>query len=195
MKKIISIIISILLIATVCSTFAITLAQNRSGGWGSVCKLSDSDKKWIEENYSQYNTVEDLLLAINNDICTQYTYVDKQYLLGLQHFDFSDFIKTKQGLCFDFSCFTKSVVLYISELKGWDIKVYVCDVILKNGGRHCYNFVVYEKDGQEVKYYTDMTTNLYQYIHSKEYTPYSYIFEENFEDYVAIWDEKIINYH
>ena len=142
-RKIISIVLSVLLVCTVCFTLTTTcLENNRSGGWSSVCALKDADKEWIEENYSQYETIEELLYAICEDICTKYTYVDKSYFLNMQHFSFSDFIKSKKGLCFDFACYTKCVVLYMSKVKGWNAKVYVADLRTPKGG-HSYNFITY----------------------------------------------------
>lgn len=195
-RKIISIVISILLVCTVCFAFTTTcLEHNRSGGWSSVCTLTDEDKEWIEENYSQCETIEELLYAINEDICTEYTYVDKSYFLGMQHFNFSEFIRSKEGLCFDFACYTKCVVLYMSEVKGWNAKVYVADLRTPKGA-HSYNFITYvDNNGDEIRYYTDMTNNLYRYNNNKEFTVFSSIGELSFEEYASRYDEVIFNYH
>ena len=70
-KRIVSIVLSILLVCTVCFAFTNTYAEKHlSGGWSSVCTLSDAEKEWIEENYSKCETIEELLYAINEDICT-----------------------------------------------------------------------------------------------------------------------------
>ena len=195
-RKVISIVLSVLLVCTMCFAFTTTYAQShRSGGWSSVCTLTDADKEWIEENYSQCDTIEELLYAINGDICTEYPYVDKSYFLGMQHFNFLDFIRTKQGLCFDFSCYTKSVCLYMSELKGWNSKVYVADLRTPKGA-HSYNFITYVDDnGNEVRYYTDMTSNLYRYNNNRKTAVFSSIGELSFEEYASRYDEKIFNYH
>ena len=196
-KKIISVGLSVILILIVCTSFVTTYVQNHSGGWSSVCTLTDADKKWIKDNYNDCQTIEELLYAINNDICTQYTYVDKQYFLGMQYFDFSDFIKIKQGLCFDFSCYTKSVCLYMSELKGWNVRALVCDVKLKSGGYHSYNFIVFiDEKGEEFKYYTDMTDNLTRYENNEEYYVYYYLAEQSFEEFARnMFEDTIRNFH
>ena len=95
-KRIVSIVLSVALVLSVCATYAITFAQNHSGGWSSICSLTDEDVEWINERYLKCETVEDLIYAVNKDICNEYIYdEDKQYFLGMQHFSFSDFIKSK----------------------------------------------------------------------------------------------------
>ena len=195
-KRIVSIVLSILLVCTVCFAFTNTYAEKHlSGGWSSVCTLTDADKEWIEENYSKCETIEELLYAINEDICIEYTYVDKFYFLNMQHFNFSEFIQSKEGLCFDFACYTKCVALYMSEVKGWNTKVYVADLRTSKGA-HSYNFITYVDDnGNEVRYYTDMTSNLYRYNNNKEFTIFCSIGELSFEEYASRYNEKIFNYH
>lgn len=195
-RKVISIVLSVLLVCTMCFAFTTTYAKShRSGGWSSVCTLTEADKEWIKNKYIDCQSIEELLYAINEDICTEYTYVDKFYFLNMQHFNFSDFIKTKQGLCFDFACYTKCVVLYMSEAKGWNAKVYVADLRTPKGA-HSYNFITYIDDnGDEVRYYTDMTSNLYRYNNNKKFAVFSSIGELSFEEYASKYDEVIFNYH
>ena len=64
------------------------------------CCNKEQVKKFIIDNFSQYETVEDLIVAINDYICKNFKYVDKTYI---QHFDFTETIKSKTGLCFDFA--------------------------------------------------------------------------------------------
>lgn len=196
-KRVVSIMLSVTLVLSVCATYTITFAQNHSGGWSSVCTLTDADKEWIKDNYNDCQSIEELLYAINDDICNEYTYVDKQYFLGMQHFNFSDFIRTKQGLCFDFSCYTKSVCLYMSELKGWNVRALVCDVKLKSGGHHSYNFICFtDEQGEEFKYYTDMTDNLTRYENNEEYYVYYYLAEQSFEEFASgMFEDTIRNFH
>ena len=199
-KRIVSIVLSVALVLSVCATYAITFAQNHSGGWSSVCSLTDEDIEWIKERYSKYETVEDLIYAVNEDICTEYSYdEDKQYFLGMQHFSFSDFIKTKKGLCFDFSCYLKSVFLVCGDNLKYsdDIKVYVCDVKLKNGGYHSYNFISFkDPTGEEIKYYVDITDNLYRYSNNEEYYVYYYIPEDTYQEFASnMFGDKIRNFH
>lgn len=196
-KKIIISVLSVILVGIVGFSFISTYKQNHSGGWSSVCTLTDADKEWIKDNYNDCQSIEELLYAINDDICNEYTYVDKQYFLGMQHFNFSDFIRTKQGLCFDFSCYTKSVCLYMSELKGWNVRALVCDVKLKSVGYHSYNFIVFiDEKGEEFKYYTDMTDNLTRYENNEEYYVYYYLAEQSFEEFASgMFEDTIRNFH
>ena len=83
----------------------------------------------------------------------------------------------------------------MSELKGWKAKVYVADLRTSKGA-HSYNFITYVDDnGNEVRYYTDMTSNLYRYNNNKEFTIFSSIGELSFEEYASRYNEKIFNYH
>ena len=77
-KKIIISVLSVILVGIVGFSFISTYKQNHSGGWSSVCTLTDADKKWIKDNYNDCQSIEELLYAINDDICNEYTYVDKQ---------------------------------------------------------------------------------------------------------------------
>lgn len=199
-KRIVSIALSVALVLSVCATYAITFAQNHSGGWSSICSLTDEDVEWINERYLKCETVEDLIYAVNKDICNEYIYdEDKQYFLGMQHFSFSDFIKSKQGLCFDFSCYLKSVFLVCGDNLKYsdDIKVYVCDVKLKSGGYHSYNFISFkDTTGEEIKYYVDITDNLYHHSNSEEYQTYYYIAEDTYQEFASnMFDDKIRNFH
>ncbi len=198
-KKIVSIVLTVALVLSVCATYTITFAQNHSGGWSSVCSLTDEDIEWIRERYSKYETVEELICAVNDDICNEYSYdKDKHYFIGMQYFDFSDFIKCKKGLCFDFSCYLKSIFLVCDDLKySDDIKVYVCDVKLKSGGYHSYNFISFkDSTGEGIKYYVDLTDNLYRSSNNEEYQVYYCILDDTYQEFASkMFGDKIRNFH
>lgn len=188
---------ALILACIIFTAFTTTYTRNCSGKYSAVCNLTTEDKKWVYDKFSHCQSIEELLTEINHEICNNYTYVNKNYFLNLQYFDFSEFVESKEGLCFDFSCFTKNVCLCISELKNWDIEVYVYDVILKNGGRHSYNFISYtDKDGTEIRYCTDMTDNLYRQTNNEEYRVFYLLGNYSFEEFAKdIFNDFIINKH
>lgn len=187
-KRLILIILLILLTSTLVFAFVNTNKQNRSGGYSSVCTLTEQDKDWIIENFSQYNTVEELIIGINDYICKNYKYVDKNYI---QHFDFAETVESKTGLCFDFASMQKCIITVISEYKGWDdVKVYVADVKTRTDA-HSYNFITVDDN----KYFSDPTSNLTRYNKGKEIIYFEDIDNLSFEEYANLYGERIFNYH
>ncbi|MBR7132560.1 MAG: hypothetical protein IKD04_03425 [Clostridia bacterium] len=187
-KIIFSLVLIIALSFTIVFAFTNTYKQNRSGGYSSVCTLTEQDKEWIIENFSQYNTVEDLIVGINDYICKNYRYVDKNYI---QHFDFAETVKSKSGLCFDFASMQKCIITVISEYNGWDtVKVYVADVETRTDA-HSYNFICVG----DKKYFSDPTTNLTRYKKGKKVVYYEDIGDLSFEEYANSYNEEIFNYH
>ena len=101
-NKIISIILSILLVAMICMSFVTTYHQNRTGTVSAAtCNISAENKEYILNRYGDCKTAEELIIRLNDEICTEYTY--NRPLIIFQSFDFDEFIKTKKGLCFDYS--------------------------------------------------------------------------------------------
>ena len=187
-KRLILIILLILLTITLVFAFVNTHKQNRSGGYSSVCTLTEQDKDWIVSNFSQYNTVEELIIGINDYICKNFKYVDKTYI---QHFDFAQTVENKTGLCFDFASLQKCIITVISEYKGWDdVKVYVADVETRSDA-HSYNFICVG----DKKYFSDPTSNLTRYTQGKKIVYFEDIYNLSFEKYASLYDEKIYNYH
>ena len=187
-KYITSSILILILISTLVFAFVNTHKQNRSGGYSSVCTLTEQDKKFIIDNFSQYETVEELIVAINEYICKNYKYVDKTYI---QHFDFAETVKNKTGLCFDFASLQKCIIAVISEYNGWDdVKVYVADVETRTDA-HSYNFICVG----DKKYFSDPTSNLTRYNKGKSIKHYEDIGNLSFEEYANSYNEEIFNYH
>lgn len=185
-NKIISIILSILLVALICASFVTTYNQNRSGTVSAAnCNISAENKEHIINKYGDCKTAEELILRLNDEICTEYTYY--RPLIIFQHFDFDDFVKTKKGLCFDYSCYLKTVFNTIFP----DIKVYVCDVRVNLFNYHSYNFI--ETDSN--RYFVDLTTDLIRYGNGQKRIIYENIGTLTYDEYTSQYNEKILNYH
>lgn len=187
-KRIISIFLSVLLVLTVGVAFITTHHQNRSGEVSAaICtSLTEENKRWIIDRYGDCNTVEELIVRLNDEICTEYTYYQPPVII-IQHFDFDRFITTKKGLCYDYSCYLKIVFKTIFP----SVKVHICDVRIGLVGGHSYNFI----ETGDKRYYVDLTSDQYAYNHNQKRVIYENIGEQTFEEYAAKYNEKIMNYH
>ena len=185
-NKIISIILSILLVAVICMSFVTTYNQNRTGTVSAAtCNISAENKEYIINKYGDCKTAEELIIRLNDEICTEYTY--NRPLIIFQSFDFDEFIKTKKGLCFDYSCYLKIVFNTIFP----DYKVYVCDVRINYFNYHSYNFI--ETDTH--RYFVDLTTDLIRYGNGQKRIIYENIGTLTYDEYTKQYNEKILNYH
>mgnify|MGYP002516795913 CR=1 FL=1 len=100
--KIISIILSILLVAVICMSFVTTYNQNRTGTVSAAtCNISAENKEYIINKYGDCKTAEELILRLNDEICTEYTY--HRPIIIFQSFDFDEFIN-HEGLEAVFLC-------------------------------------------------------------------------------------------
>lgn len=185
-NKIISIILSILLVAVICMSFVTTYHQNRTGTVSAAtCNISAANKEYIINKYGDCKTAEELIIRLNDEICTEYTY--HKPLIIFQSFDFDKFTKTKKGLCWDYSCYLKAVFNTIFP----DIKVYVCDVRINLFNYHSYNFV--ETDSK--RYFVDLTTDQYKYKNGQKRIIYEDIGNLSYDEYTKQFKEKILNFH
>lgn len=188
-KIIISTVLIVVLVVTIVLTFININKQNHSGRYSSICTLAKQDKEWIIENFSQYDTVEELIVGINDYICQNFTYTEKVYV---QHFDFAETVQSKAGLCLDFAALQKCIITVISENKGWsDVKVYIADIKTSLTSGHSYNFICVG----DKKYYSDPTNDLYLYNHGQQPIYYEDIGDLTFQQYADKYNEKIYNYH
>lgn len=184
--KIISIILSILLVAVICMSFVTTYNQNISGTVSAAtCNISAENKEYIINKYGDCKTAEELIIRLNDEICTEYTY--NRPLIIFQSFDFDKFIKTKKGLCFDYSSYTKIVFNTVFP----EMKVFVCDVRINLFNYHSYNFV--ETDSK--RYFVDLTTDQYKYKNGQKRIIYEDIGNLSYDEYTKQYNEKILNYH
>ena len=185
-NKIISIILSILLVVVICISFATTYNQNRTGTVSAAtCNISIENKNFIIEKYGDCKTAEELIIRLNDEVCTEYTY--HKPLIIFQSFDFDKFTKTKKGLCFDYSCYLKTVFNTIFP----DFKVYVCDVRIYLFNYHSYNFI---ETGSK-RYFVDLTTDQYRYKNGQKRIIYENIGNLSYDEYTSQYNEKILNYH
>ena len=185
-RKIFNILLSFLLVVLICVSFVTTYNQNRSGTVSAAtCNISAENKEYIINKYGDCKTAEELILRLNDEICTEYTY--HRPIIIFQSFDFDKFTKTKKGLCFDYSCYLKTVFNTIFP----DIKVYVCDVRINLFNYHSYNFV--ETDSK--RYFVDLTTDQYKYKNGQKRIIYEDIENLSYDEYTSQYNEKILNYH
>lgn len=184
--KIISIILSILLVAVICMSFVTTYHQNRTGTVSAAtCNISAENKEYILNRYGGCKTAEELIIRLNDEICTEYTY--HRPIIIFQSFDFDEFIKTKKGLCFDYSCYTKIVFNTVFP----EMKVFVCDVQINLFNYHSYNFI---ETGTK-RYFVDLTSDQNRYKNNKKRILYEDIGNLSYEEYTNQYNEKILNYH
>ena len=185
-KKIFSVILSIFLVALTVFSFLTTYTNNRSGTVSAAtCNVSAEDKEYIVNKYGDCKTAEELILRLNDEICNEYTYY--RPLIIFQSFDFDNFIKTKKGLCFDYSCYLKIVFNIVFP----EIKVHVCDVRINFFNYHSYNFV--ETDTH--RYFVDLTSDQTRYKEKKKRIIYEDIGTLSYYEYTNQYNEKILNYH
>ncbi len=185
-RKVFNIILSILLVALICISFVTTYNQNRNGTVSAAtCNISAEHKKYIIDRYGDCTTAEELIVRLNDEICTEYTYY-RPFVI-FQHFDFDNFIKTKKGLCFDYSCYLKIVFNTIFP----EMKVHICDVRINFFNYHSYNFV---ETGSK-RYFVDLTTDLIRYGNGQKRIVYENIGTLSYYEYTSQYNEKILNYH
>lgn len=124
-------------------------------------KCSPQAREWIIDKFGEVNTIEELLVDINDFIGTR-TYIPKKATDIFQYFDIDEFIDNDcNGLCYDWSCFSAIVAREISQLKGWNCKPYVVDAvsIYDKSIYHSYNFFVVDDENGKRTYYIDTTVD------------------------------------
>ena len=185
-RKVFNIILSILLVALICISLVTTYNQNRSGTVSAAtCNISAENKEYIINKYGDCKTAEELIVRLNDEICSEYTYY--RPLIIFQSFDFDNFVKTKKGLCFDYSCYLKIVFNTIFP----EFKVYVCDVRINFLNYHSYNFV--ETDTK--RYFVDLTTDLIRFKKGQKRIIYEDLGALSYDEYTSQYNELILNYH
>lgn len=185
-RKIFNILLSFLLVVLIFASFVTTYNQNRSGTVSAAtCNISAENKEYIINKYGDCKTAEELIIRLNDEICTEYTY--NRPIIIFQSFDFDDFIKTKKGLCFDYSCYLKIVFNTIFP----EMKVHICDVRINFFNYHSYNFV---ETGSK-RYFVDLTTDLIRYGNGQKRIVYENLGTLSYDEYTSQYNEKILNYH
>ena len=154
-KRVLNVLCLILAILIIASMFATFNAEREKGSYTvSLQLLTQQDKEWIIGEFGDCNTIEELLSSIESFVADNFIYkssVINQILL--QSFRFGKFRKNFTGVCFDFSCFVKTVCIVWAENKNIDVKCYVIDCELENKQAHSYNYLV----TADKTYYMDFT--------------------------------------
>ena len=164
MKHLKTTVIILLVIATVLGQ--VVYAQNvkvinNQGGYSLICgNITDADRQWVLERFGGYPNISMLMLALEHFACKNFKYTKD----GLrpsqkiaQHFDMGHFIASDfRGVCFDFACFCKNVILICCEARSIPVKAYVCGFLYGMMKGHAVNFIYDEKG---TCYYLDLTSD------------------------------------
>ena len=124
-------------------------------------KCSPQAREWIIDKFGEADTIEELLIDVNDFIGTR-TYIPKKATDIFQYFDIDDFIeKDCNGLCYDWSCFSAIVTREISQLKGWDCKPYIVDAVSVHDKSiyHSFNFFIVDDGNSKRTYFLDTTVD------------------------------------
>lgn len=155
MKKVLNIICLIMAVLIVASMFMTYNAEREKGSYTvSLQLLTQKDKDWIIDTFGDSNTVEELLSSMELFVTNNFVYKSSVInQIPLQSFHFGKFRRDFTGVCFDFSCFVKTVCVVWAESKNIDVKCYVIDCKLENKQAHSYNYLVTD----DRTYYMDFT--------------------------------------
>ena len=155
MKKVLNIICLIMAVLIVASMFMTYNAEREKGSYTvSLQLLTRQDKDWIIETFGDNNTVEELLNSMESFVADNFNYKSSVInQIPLQSFRFGKFRKDFTGVCFNFSCFVKTVCIVWAESKNINIKCYVIDCELNTKQAHSYNYLVIA----DKTYYMDFT--------------------------------------
>ena len=127
------------------SCFASTM-QKTGGSYSTTTTITEESRRWILDHFDHCRSIDELLAEIDRFGCENFVYQRYQMPL-IQAFCLDKFLfeDNLHGVCFEFSCFVKCVVLVWKEShQRNDVQAFVYDVILPNGGRHSYNFIMAE---------------------------------------------------
>ncbi len=192
-KNILKVILVFTLIAIMVYSFNMTHEQNYAGSYSSATVCTERSREYILKEFGDSESIERLLLDIDEFACKNFTYVKKGWYI--QHFDIDEFIFEDKlhGLCFDFACFTKIVVLEVAKYKGWDdVKVYVCDADIPNKRNgHSFNFITQGKN----TYYIDTTSDSTHYQNGEKVTGPLRLGKISRKNFVKKLGMKFSNYH
>lgn len=188
-KRFLSVSVCLALIASFCMGFVCIATQNNAGGHSSFTAISERDRQWIYEHFEECDSIECLLLCVEDYAVRNFRY-DKSKIPLFQHFDFGELTDSKEGICFDFAAWCKTCCLVWAEQNDTALKVYVVDVeydFFKP--RHSYN-VVELPDGR--KFYIDITNSINAVQVKNNPAPGFEVFYESIDDYTARYGEKVL---
>lgn len=193
LKVLLCVVLALALAASLTLSWMATLRQNRSGGYSAASPMTEQSKVWILENFGHYETLPDLLDGLTNFACKNFVY-DKMTWFPNQHFIFDRFVfeKAFHGVCYDFSCFAKCVVLQWQAARDReDVQVFVYDVRLKDGSPHSYNIV--HEDG--AVWYICLTSDSTRAKKGKLPGGRDEVPNGDVEAYMAGYGDKLMNIH
>jgi len=130
--------------------------EKRTGGTSPMYHISEEGREFIVQTFGHYNTMEELIRAIEIYEWKNFTY-DEGYRMGIvQGFRFDTFLEQESGVCWELAAFGKCVIGEISKLKDWDVANYILDIRYQDDffKTHSYNYVIMD-DGI---YVFDLTT-------------------------------------
>ena len=192
-KKICYGLLAVTLVISIGFSLVTSAEQNLSGGYSTLSTVTDKSSAWILENFGHCNTVAELLEALDQFGCENFIY-DLSAIPVIQAFDLDKFIFQDDfhGVCFDFSCFVKCVVLVWKEAHGrQDVQAFVYDVFLPNRKGHSYNFIL--EDGRT--WYLCLTTNNDRVKKGKESLGAIEITGQTPEEYAESYNETVFFIH
>lgn len=193
LKKIMcGVIISTLLATAVCACLT-SARQNTTGRYSALSTVTERSETWILEQFGHCQSIEELLAEMSRFACDNFVYWHRQYGL-IQDFQLDTFLFEEDfhGVCHDFSCFAKCVVLVWSQARQQeDIEVYIYDLNTQNNAKHSYNFIRHE--GRT--WYIDLTSDVTRAGKGMQVTGAVEITGTSIPDYMASYGEvKIITH-
>ena len=148
--KVLKISLSTILIIAMVVTLALycqqTLSAQKDGSIAPACRITSQSKQFVIETFGHYETVPDLLQAIENYAAENFQYNRNHRMPLIQDFDFDSFIEVKTGVCWDFAAFAECCVVLWSQEKNISVKSYIVDMRPKTNfsATHSYNYVIAE---------------------------------------------------
>lgn len=199
--KVVKIILSITLCATVVLGFISVRTQNYSGRYSSVSVIGDEEREWILERFGRpYESIEEYISTAQNYARANFKYdydkVAKPIIF--QHYDFQSICKGDEirGICFDFSVLFKNMTLVLTEA-GYlpvDARVFVVDIAYQDWTKPGHSFNVVSLPSGD-KYYLCLTTSATRAEKGLEPTADYEIFRGSIEAYCKKYKERVTNLH
>ena len=151
-------VLTVVLVLLLATTIVFT---EQAKTYSITTKCSPQARKWIIDRFGEADTIEELLIDVNDFIGTR-TYIPKKSTDLFQYFDIDEFVDNDcNGLCYDWSCFTAIVAREISQLKGWNCKPYVVDAVsvYDKSIYHSFNFFIVDDENGKRTYFLDTTVD------------------------------------
>lgn len=146
--KVLKISLSTILIIAMVVTLALccqqTLSAQKDGSIAPACRITSQSKQFVIETFGHYESVLDLLQAVENYAAENFQYDHKYQMPLIQDFDFDAFLETKTGVCWEFAAFAECCVVLWSQEKDIPLRSYIVDMRPRNrfSITHSYNYVI-----------------------------------------------------